>query len=128
MSAWGTGPFQNDDAADWVGDVLEADDAELVRLALDELAERDDGEHVEPPEVSVALAAAEVVAAARGHARAGLAPELAAFAGRHAQALGGLVALAGRAVERVRGTAPHREGAAARVFVRTLDELATRLR
>ncbi len=128
MGAWGTGPFQNDDAADWVGDVLEADDAELVRHALDELVERDDGEHVEPPEASVALAAAEVVAAARGHARAGLAPELAAFAGRHAKTLGSLVTLAGRAIERLRGTAPPRDGAAGRVFSRTLDELATRLR
>src|SRR5688572_21854583 len=68
MGAWGTGSFDNDSALDFVGDVVEGGDWQAVmELAL---APVEPGEPIRD-EVA-AIAAAEIVAAARGHA----APEL----------------------------------------------------
>ncbi len=60
MGAWGSGPFDNDDAGDWVFE-LEDSGVSALRSAL-EL----DGEYVEAPEAAAAVAAAAVVGLARG--------------------------------------------------------------
>ena len=73
MGAWGAGVFENDTAGDWA-DQFEGDaPPSIVAAALSAL------EHSDDPEAdacSVALAAAEVVAASRGHAARGLPDEI----------------------------------------------------
>lgn len=67
MGAWGPGSFENDDAMDWVAELLEARDFSLLRDAFEMVLEEGGG-YLEAPDCSTALAAAEVVAAlnARG--------------------------------------------------------------
>jgi hypothetical protein len=60
MGAWGSGPFENDDAGDWVYDLEGADDFALVRDALDVAGSR----YLDAGEGAAAVAAAVVVAAA----------------------------------------------------------------
>lgn len=70
MGAWGTGPFENDDALDWAGDAP-AGDLEYVQSVLASAAEPD-GSYLEAPDASRALAAAEAVAALNGAPAEGL--------------------------------------------------------
>jgi hypothetical protein len=63
LGAWGSGSFENDDASDWLGAFCDAPDKELISDALSTVAEMDADEYLEAPDCSVALAAAEVVAA-----------------------------------------------------------------
>lgn len=79
MGAWGCDHFANDDAMDWVVDLESASDASILRAAFEPLL--DDGEYIEAPDGSVALAAAEVVAALRGKPRAELPPEVVTWVG-----------------------------------------------
>ena len=60
MAAWGSGNFENDDAQDWLNQLssLGGDD---LRPLLSRAADNDD--YLEAPESSVAVVAAEVVAA-----------------------------------------------------------------
>ena len=73
VGASGSGPFANDDAADWVYELEQADDLTAVRSALEAVIEV---EYLELPEGSEAIAAAEVVAAAGGSGRQELPPEV----------------------------------------------------
>lgn len=61
MGAWGTGPFDNDDAADWVYELLLSADLTPAREAL--AATMDSGGWLETPEGARAVAAAAAVAA-----------------------------------------------------------------
>lgn len=66
MGAWGSGPFDNDDAADWSGELNDAEPGErveMIRAALTRAAQEDD--YVELDTAHVAIAAAAVVAAQR---------------------------------------------------------------
>lgn len=76
MGAWGIGNFDNDDAADWAFELAESQGAELLMSTLDAIAE---GEYLEAPDCSTALAAAEVVAALRGSPPEALAPEVSSW-------------------------------------------------
>lgn len=102
MGAWGHGSFENDDALDWVY-ALEADGVEAIRSALAAVLEADG--YVEAPEASMALAAAEVVAALRLRPAADLPEEVTAWVAAHAaldpMAVGDLARLADGAVARV---------------------------
>lgn len=69
MGTWGSGPFENDAAADWAADLDDADD---LTLALDALERVRSSEYVDADDASTAIAAAEVVAAAAGRPRADL--------------------------------------------------------
>jgi hypothetical protein len=60
MGAWSGEPFGNDTAADWVWELDESDDWEVVREALNEALEP--GEFVDADVASSAIAAAAVVA------------------------------------------------------------------
>jgi hypothetical protein len=66
MGTWGAGSFENDDAADWAAEFCEIRDEELLSEALTRAAEAEAGEYLEAPDASVALAAAEIVAALNG--------------------------------------------------------------
>lgn len=66
MGAWGPGSFDNDDAADFLADLLDSGDTSLLRETLDNVLTST--EYVEAPDASQAIVAAEVVAAALGRA------------------------------------------------------------
>jgi hypothetical protein len=53
VGAWGVGTFENDDAGDWVYQLEEANDLELVRGTL--LAAADPEGYLEAPTCSMAL-------------------------------------------------------------------------
>lgn len=98
--AWGEGTFENDDALDWAASCTSSKDISWVRHALDRALR---GKYVEAPAGSSAVAAAEVVAAAKGKPSPKLPAELAAWVKRQpAQGLSRLAPLASRALTRVR--------------------------
>jgi hypothetical protein len=64
MGAWDSGPFDNDDAADFAGDISETADAHRVAARLEEAltsVTNADG-YVDAPDMNEALAAAAIVA------------------------------------------------------------------
>jgi hypothetical protein len=77
MGAWGSGSFENDNALDFVGDVVDGEWQAVMELALVPV---ESGAPI-PDEESV-IAAAEIVAAARGHAAPELPDDLAAWLAR----------------------------------------------
>ena len=68
--AWDIGPFDNDDALDWVWELSESEDLSVVNQALQNVI--DTSGYLEAPTASMAIAAAEVVAALKGQPRAQL--------------------------------------------------------
>jgi hypothetical protein len=66
MGAWGPGAFQNDQALDWLGEVESEDDSTLVDDALGTVVGAADGDYLDADDCSVAIAAAELVAAMGG--------------------------------------------------------------
>ncbi|BBH70899.1 hypothetical protein ACTI_75840 [Actinoplanes sp. OR16] len=63
MGAWDFGPFDNDSAADWCGDLQDAEPARRVELIRDTLtAVLHEGEYLDSHEGSAAVAAAAVIA------------------------------------------------------------------
>lgn len=99
MGAWGPGGFANDDALDFVGGLESAAGWAPIREALKAVGPPE--EETEAGTGSVALAAAELVAASRGHAPTDLPAEASAFLDVVDPADGELVALASDAVSRV---------------------------
>lgn len=64
MGAWDTGPFDNDTAADWCGDLNEADAGlrvDLIRSTLETAAT--DPDYLDHDDAAPAIAAAAIVAA-----------------------------------------------------------------
>ena len=60
MGAWGHGNFDNDDAQDFMFELVEASESSLLEAAVTAV---DTDENPEAPECAIALAAAEIVAA-----------------------------------------------------------------
>ena len=100
MGAWGTGAFDNDDAADWAYELEESADLTPARQAL--AATMDSDGYLELPEGACAVAAASVVAATfDGHLK-GLPEEVAEWVDAHpGTASRGDARLAVDALERV---------------------------
>jgi hypothetical protein len=63
MGGWGTGSFENDDAQNFLGQLKAFGIDDLGKILVRAGDERD---YLEAPESSVAIAAAEVIAALRG--------------------------------------------------------------
>jgi hypothetical protein len=99
MGAWGSGSFENDDAVDWVGGLSDSKNLAPVKAAIDAVAKATG--YIEAPDCSTAIAAAEVVAAMRGHAMTGLPPEVVTFVTRRLPVDAGLINAAKKAVSRV---------------------------
>jgi len=104
MAGWGTGSFENDDAQAWL--------RQLASLAVDDLhpllaRAADNADYLEAPESSVAVAAAEAIAALKGAPLAAEPKEIVDWA-RDAKAqskddsIPALASLAVRAIQRVR--------------------------
>ena len=100
MGAWGTGAFDNDDAADWAYELEESADLTPARQAL--AATMDGDGYLELPEGACAVAAASVVAATfDGHLK-GLPDEVVEWVDAHPDiASRGDARLAVDALERV---------------------------
>ncbi len=97
MGAWDVGSFDNDDAEDWAAEFEESPSMSAVIESLERaIASR----YVEAPEGSIAIAAAEVVAAVAGNASPALPAGIAAWAARQPRQ-GGSERLARKAVARV---------------------------
>ena len=99
MGAWGSGPFENDDAADWAWELEEAQDDGVLRAAL-EAAIRERG-YLDIREGANAVAAAAVTASALEGDHAGLSDEVISYLDRVGRPDAGLVELARRALDRV---------------------------
>ena len=81
--AWGTGSFENDDALDWAAQCTEASGPSAIAAALEAALS---GDVIEAPDGAMAIAAAEVVAAARGKPGAKLPDTLRVWLSRQPQA------------------------------------------
>jgi hypothetical protein len=98
--AWGSGSFENDDAADWLAKLGTVTAADLKKI-LEQVA--DDPEYCEAPAASVAVAAVEVIAALSGSAGTGTPAAIVEWAKKNPNAGSPeLKALALRALDRVR--------------------------
>lgn len=99
MGAWGTGVFENDYAADWVAGLEDSTTSQPVVAALRRASM--DG-YLEGRESSVALVAAEVVAALKGNPAVGLPEEVLSWIrSRQLRINEDLIQLAQEAVRRV---------------------------
>ena len=102
MGAWGAGPFENDDAGDWVWELEDDVDGSVIIEALSAVVDTPVDEQPEAPECSNALAAAEIVAAGRGLRGPALPSEASVWIQAHSDLIEpGLIALASGAVERI---------------------------
>ena len=100
MGAWGEKPFENDSALDWLGDLEEVED---LRETLTTVAADDD--YLEVDDGSAAIAAAEIVAAARDGKVDRLAKDASKWLEKHGTQIADADrALAVRAVQRVLGS------------------------
>lgn len=96
--AWDTGPFANDDALDWVWELSESNDLSVIETALNSAANSSGS--LEAPTASMAIAAAEVVAALRGNPRSDLPDEVTEWVQAHNVAVGDdLLKIARKAIE-----------------------------
>ena len=101
MGIWGTDVFQNDAALDWVIELEESDDLELIQMTFDYIEH--DLEFLDDDECADALAAVEVVAAMLGRPTQSLPEEVRAWLSSHPITPGQeLVAQAQRVAEKVR--------------------------
>ena len=104
MGAWGSGPFDNDDAMDWVWELEGATgDARLV-AAFEAVVEAGVGESFDVTEGATAIAAASVLAGALDGTTDGLPEEAVAYLERWvADPEPELISLAIAAVDRTSG-------------------------
>ena len=128
MGAWGHQFDENDDAGDWLSDFADAPSWSDVEAALKQAA---DADYLEAPEASVAVAAAEIVAASRGKPSPRLPNEIVVWAAAKAGGSDVEDNKASAAVARVRDDSELAElwgeSGEADDWRSSLDELAQRL-
>ena len=101
MGAWGADSFANDDAMDWLTELEEARDLNVIRDAL--AAVDNEAGYIEAPTCSIAICAAEVLAAMRGRPCAKMPEEVALWIAAHSTMPDvELTALASRVVNTIR--------------------------
>ena len=105
MGTWGVGAFENDGARDWAMELEDATSVAPVKRALARVAKTRAGNEIDLDDAIAALAAAEIVAAARSHPSPLLPDEVSAWiaAGDFA-ATDELSAVAIAAVQRIAGS------------------------
>jgi uncharacterized protein DUF4259 len=108
MGAWGYGPFENDDALDFVADLETTTGTGHLSTVLSAIAD-DRSEYVEAPESSAAIAAAEVVAALLGYPHPELPEEVTLWVAQQAGSHADLAREALRAVGRIAESSELRE-------------------
>jgi hypothetical protein len=72
--AWGYRTFENDDALDWLSELESTSGTQLLETTVRQVDTN--ARYVEAPTCAIALAAAEVIAAANGHSAKKLPPEV----------------------------------------------------
>lgn len=97
MGAWSHEPFGNDDTGDWLSELEQSKDLSVVETAINAVTD-DAEEYLEAPQCSVALAAAEVVAALLGFPSTSLPEEAVGWTRGKSRPSAPLVAKAKRAV------------------------------
>jgi hypothetical protein len=103
MGAWGAGSFENDDASDWLADFCDDPQQERISDALAGVAGMGAGEFLEAPDCSIALAAAEIVAALKGAPLSTMPDELKeCLATLNLKADSGMISSALKITERIR--------------------------
>ena len=101
--AWDIGPFDNDDALDWVWELESSADFSAIESALAPAAHRHS--YLEAPDGSMAIAAAEVVAALLGNPQPHLPEEVKIWVkGRQLETDSDLVVAARKAIVAVQDT------------------------
>lgn len=108
MGAWGHGPFENDDASDWVWELEESKDFSAVQLAL-ETVTRPGIDYIEAPDCSIAIAAAEVIAASQGRSAPNLLEEASVWVADRGAPPKQLVALARQALAAIKSRSELRD-------------------
>jgi hypothetical protein len=129
VSRWGVGSFENDEAAGWL--------AKLGSITLDDLTKiflhaADNPGYLEAPDASVAVAAAEVIAALNDFPATGAPQEIVEWAKRNRQvSTSDITALAIRALDRVRRNSELKdlwlEADGLNDWIAAIHELQTRL-
>lgn len=100
MGGWGTGSFENDDAADWLKHLAAIGPADLGKIFTQAA---DDPAYLEAPAASIAVAAAEVLAALNGSPAPAAPPAIGEWVKKYPRvSTPELNSLAVRALERVR--------------------------
>jgi hypothetical protein len=99
MAAWGTGSFENDDAAGWLAGLGAIGPGDLTQIFVQAA---DNPNYLEAPAASVVVVAAEVIAALNGSPAQGAPPEISKWTSNRQASTPELKALALRALERVR--------------------------
>ncbi len=129
MGAWGHGPFENDDAGDWIAELEESEDFSVVQAALEAVVRP--GTYLEAPECSTAIAAAEVVAASLGRPVTGLPEEAGAWIAARGAAPPRIVGLAKQALAAIRSESELRdlweEGDGFDEWVKSMSDLEARI-
>jgi hypothetical protein len=99
MGAWGAGVFENDDAMDVVFELSEAEGWKLVRGTLRHCIEEG---YTDAAQSAMTLAAAETVAAAKGHPLGDVPAAIASWVAQHREDLpAGMEDRAREAVEKI---------------------------
>ena len=103
MGIWGPGNFENDDVMDWLTELIQSDNSDVLDATLREVIEGDPN-WIEAPECCRAIGAAEVVAALRNAPHPGLPSPAAAWVATHqATTHAALPSVALASLTRVRG-------------------------
>ncbi len=130
MGTWGFEAFDNDDASDWLYDLEESTDTSVIAAALEAVTENE-GDDLEAPDCWCALAAAEIVAALRGHPPEKLPEEAQAWVDkRDGTDVSELVPSALQVIERIRTDSELKElwdESGGADWYASLDNLAARL-
>ncbi len=131
MGAWDFGPFDNDDASDWLYDLEESSDLSLLANAFRAVTDAG-GDYLEAPDCCNALAAAEIVAALLGNPIAKLPDNARAWVDAHSGLdASSLVPAAQAAIQQIRSKSELKElweeSDDARKWRGTLDDVSDRL-
>jgi hypothetical protein len=133
LGAWGSGVFENDDAADWMATLEESRGRAHLLRPLTAIESTGKDECLEAPEAAQALAALETIAAILGRPGRDLPDEVTRFVERAGLSLNRtIITRALEVLDRIRERSELRdlwaESGSVRQWKRTLDDLQARLR
>lgn len=134
MGSWDVSTFANDQARDWLSNLIRANRSELIFKALVVVAKLPDEEYLQAPDCECAMAAAELVAAAAGNRASYLPDEAVGWLSTQKNFIAGsgIVELALKAVNRIAFYSELKELWAdtdsSRDWMNLVDDLRRRLR